>query len=84
MGEKEILLNDAKTFKTKLINAGNECVLDVWDDMMFMFQMADEYLKESHLAIDQIGKVITEQLTGERTTKVPHTPKLENSLRAEA
>ena len=84
MGEKEILLNDAKAFKDKLINAGNECVLDVWDDMMFMFQMADEYLKESHLAIDQIGKVITEQLTGERTTKVTNTPKLENSLRAEA
>ena len=84
MGEKEILLNDAKTFCEKLKRCGNECVLDVWPDMVFMFQMADEYFKESHLAIDRIGKVITEQLTGERTTKVTNTPKLENSLRAEA
>ena len=84
MGEKEILLNDAKTFRERLLRLGNECVLDVWPEMIFMFQMADEYLMESHLAIDKIGQVITEQLTGERTTKVTNTPKLENSLRAEA
>ena len=84
MGEKEILLEDAKQFRDKLVSVGNECILDVWPDMMFMFQMADEYLHESHLAIDKIGQVITEELAGERTTKVENTPVLENSLRSEA
>ena len=84
MGEKEILLDDAKAFKEKLIVNGNNCILDVWPNMMFMFQMADEYLHESHLAIDRIGKIITEDFAGEQTIKIDNTPKLENSLTFEA
>ena len=84
MGAKEILLDDAKAFKEKLIVNGNNCILDVWPNMMFMFQMADEYLHESHLAIDRIGKIITEDFAGEQTIKIENTPKLENSLTFEA
>lgn len=84
MGEKEILLDDAKEFKNKLIKAGNKCQLDIWPDMIFMFQMADEYLHESHLALDKIGKIVTENFSGEKTIKIENTPKLENSLNFEA
>ncbi|QTQ13129.1 alpha/beta hydrolase fold domain-containing protein [Treponema parvum] len=59
MGEKEILLPDAIKFKNKLEENGINCTLDVWKDMMFMFQMADEYLSSPHLALEKIGKLIT-------------------------
>ena len=84
MGEKEFLLDDAKDFRDKLINAGNKCELDVWPNMMFMFQMADEYLNESHIAIDKVGKMVTEDFTGSEPIKIQNTPKLENSLKSEA
>ena len=84
MGGKEILLDDAKEFAFNLQNAGNECVLDVWPDMMFMFQMADEYLHESHLALDKVGKVVTEDSAGKSVIEIENKPKLEHSLRSEA
>ena len=84
MGSKEILLDDAKEFAENLRAAGNECVLDVWPDMMFMFQMADEYLHESHLALDKIGKVVTEGNGGKSALQIENKPRLEHSLRSEA
>lgn len=84
MGEKEILLDDAKQFTKNLTDAGNKCELDVWPNMMFMFQMADEYLHESHLAIDKIGKVVTQNTAGEESVLVENKPKLEHSLSSEA
>lgn len=61
MGEKEILLEDAMLLQHNLKKANCECEIDVWPNMMFMFQMADEYIEESHLAIEKIGKLITRQ-----------------------
>src|SRR5574344_627434 len=59
MGEKEILLEQAKQFAELLKEAAVECTLDVWPKMMFMFQMADEYLSESHLAVEKLGNYIS-------------------------
>ena len=84
MGEKEILLDDAEEFCDNLRAAGNECELDVWPNMMFMFQMADEYLHESHLALDRIGKVVTEGTAGKSAVQIENKPRLEHSLRSEA
>ena len=84
MGEKEILLDDAKEFAENLRNAGNQCVLDVWPNMMFMFQMAHEYLHESHLALDKVGKVVTEGTGESSAVQIENKPKLEHSLRSEA
>ncbi len=84
MGEKEILLDDAKEFAFNLRNAGNECVLDIWPGMMFMFQMADEYLHESHLALDRVGKVVTDGTGAASAVQIENKPKLEHSLRSEA
>ena len=84
MGEKEILLDDAKEFADNLRAAGNECELDIWPDMMFMFQMADEYLHESHLALDKVGKIVTADTAGKEAVQIENKPRLEQSLRSEA
>ena len=59
MGEKEIFYDDAVMFQAMLRNLGRKCELDVWKGMMPMFQMADEYLSEAHLAVEKIGALIT-------------------------
>jgi len=84
MGEKEILLNDAKEFAKNLNENGTKCELDVWPEMMFMFQMADEYLHESHLALDKVGKIVTSYTAGQETIEIENKPKLEHSLKSEA
>lgn len=84
MGEKEILLDDAKAFRTRLFALGNKCELDVWDDMMFMFQMTDEFLYESHLALDKVGKVVTADLSVREAIQIENKPKLEHSLFVDA
>lgn len=84
MGEKEVLLDDAKTFKLRLEEAGSKCELDVWPDMMYMFQMADEFLYESHLALDKVGKIITEDSASQNSVQIENKPKLEHSLHADA
>lgn len=60
-GEKEILLDDAEAFAQKIIYSGGKCVLDIWPGMMFMFQMADEFLLESHEAVEKIGQYINKR-----------------------
>ena len=84
MGSKEILLDDAKEFAARLKENGSKCDLDIWDGMMFMFQMADEYLHESHLALDKVGKVVTQDSAGSESVEIENKPKLEHSLHSEA
>ena len=59
MGEKEILKNQVTQLEGLLQSADVNYVLDIWPDMMFMFQMADEYLAQSHLAIEKLGEYIS-------------------------
>ena len=84
MGSKEILLEDAKEFASRLKENGCVCELDIWKNMMFMFQMADEYLHESHLALDKVGKVVTQDSSGIESVEIQNKPKLEHSLHSEA
>ena len=84
MGEKEILLEDAKTFQQILKKAGNVCELDVWPDMMFMFQMADEFLAESHLAVERVGKLVTFQREAADELTLTRSPALESGVTVEA
>ena len=58
MGEKEILRTQVDSYAEILKKVGTECILDIWPDMIYMFQMADEYLSESHLAVEKVGKYI--------------------------
>ena len=84
MGEKEILVEDALKFCAKMKEFGNECELDIWPDMMHMFQMADEYIHESHLALDKVGKIVTEISNDNSEVRIENKPKLEESLKSEA
>ena len=84
IGSKEILLEDTKMMSTLLKEAGNECTLDIWQNMPHLFQMADEYLTEAHDALQKFSAVISgiEKNTGRQTFE--NKPRLENSLRSEA
>ena len=59
LGEKEILLEQAKELDVLLDKAGIDCTVDVWENMMYMFQMADEFLPESHLAVEKAASYIS-------------------------
>ncbi|MCR5762295.1 MAG: alpha/beta hydrolase [Treponema sp.] len=61
LGEKEILVQQAKLFEEKLKKVGVSVELDVWKNMMFMFQMADDSLTESHLALQKLGAYINKK-----------------------
>ena len=87
IGQKEILLQDAKDFKNILLEAGVDCILDEWPDMMHLFQLADEYLDEAHEALDKFSWIIAQGMEAKQNTEtisIENKPKLENSLRSEA
>lgn len=84
MGEREILLDDAKTFQKIMKKTGNVCELDVWPNMMFMFQMADEYLADSHLAVERVGKLVTFQQEEKDEQTLTRSPALESGVTGEA
>jgi acetyl esterase/lipase len=58
MGQDELLSHDVVFFENKLKKAHVPCTIDIWKKMIYMFQMADEYIEESHLAIEAVGKHI--------------------------
>ncbi len=87
VGEKEILLGDVEEFANQLKEAGRDCAVTVWPDMMHLFQLADEYLEEAHEAMDRVSYIIAtgmESKQNEKTISVHNKPKLENSLKSEA
>lgn len=84
LGSREFLLKDAEDFTKRMTALGNKCTLDVWQDMIFMFQMADQYFYESHLALDKIGKIVTGEDKKSEAVKYQNMPKLEYSLNSEA
>ena len=58
VGGKEIITRQAVEFKHLAEEAGISCTIDAWPKMMFMFQMADEFLHESQLALEKIGSLV--------------------------
>lgn len=84
MGEKEILLRDAKKFSELMKSAGVECTLDVWPEMVHLFQMADEYLEESHLAIEKVGEIIIKYGKKSENSVSDGSLQLEHSLHSDA
>ena len=59
MGEKELFNDEAFAFQAMLKGLGGKCDIDIWKKMPPLFQMADEELCESHLAVEKVGKLIT-------------------------
>ena len=59
MGEKELFLDDAEVFVAQAHDAGVDCKLDIWRDMMPLFQLVDDYIPQAHVAVERIGQLIT-------------------------
>ena len=57
-GGKELLLPKYQAFHQLLTQHGVDSVLDLWPDMIFMFQMAHEFIPQAHLAIQRVGRYI--------------------------
>lgn len=60
-GENEIMLEDTKRFQKLVEDAGGECIIDIWPKMMGMFQLMDDFLDESHLAVEKIGNFLNQR-----------------------
>jgi acetyl esterase/lipase len=60
-GKKEILFQQAQRFCDLLNSCRIKFTLDAVDDMMYMFQMADEFLTESHFAVERVGNFVNQR-----------------------
>lgn len=84
MGENEILLPDIREFAGKIEGAGGRCIVETVPKMMFMFQMADEFLPEAHDAVVRLGKMIAGTDVKHEAGVIENKPPLEKSFSAEA
>jgi acetyl esterase/lipase len=57
-GGREILADDIRRFEQKLKDNSVPHVIDIEPDMMFMFQMADEYMPQAHKAVERVCRHI--------------------------
>ncbi len=57
----ELIETDILYFQGRLRKFGIKCEVDRWEGMMHMFQRADEFLEEAHLAIEKVGKYIRDK-----------------------
>ncbi|GLU39249.1 alpha/beta hydrolase [Pseudomonas sp. NBRC 100443] len=55
VGEREVGFDDSALFAVKVRQAGGEAVLEVWPEMIHVFQQFAEDLPEARLAIEHIG-----------------------------
>ena len=59
-GSNEILLDDSIRLCEKIEKAGGRAVLDKIDDMPHLFQAVPDYFSNAHLAVEAVGKKISE------------------------
>ena len=84
VGEKELLVSDAKKMASLLRAEGNRCDVDVWEDMPHLFQLADDYFDEAHDALRKVSTIISGVGFAKGRQTFENKPRLENSLHAEA
>ena len=82
-GGEELLLQDARTFRSLLESAGVKCELDEAPGMMHLYLLADEYLSEPHLAVERVGKLVAGADGSSKTQCFENKPVLENSVKAD-
>jgi len=58
VGSAEILLDDSTRFSEKAKSAGVDVTLDVWDDLVHVFQIMALWVPEGEQAIEKIGEFI--------------------------
>jgi acetyl esterase/lipase len=62
VGDREVVLDDARTFAEKARAAGVSFYLEVWDEMIHVFQLFPAELPEARRAIARIGGFLREHL----------------------
>jgi epsilon-lactone hydrolase len=60
VGDREILLDDSRIFAEKARAAGVDVQLEIWDGMIHVFQQFASELVEARLAIDSIGRFLSQ------------------------
>ena len=58
VGTREVLLDDSKKLANKAESAGCNVKLEVWDDMVHIFQGFAPFLPEANDALKSISKFI--------------------------
>jgi acetyl esterase/lipase len=71
VGTAEILLDDSKRFAERAKAAGVETTLDVWDDMIHVWQLFALMLPEAQQAIDRISAFVKERVNPHPLTPSP-------------
>lgn len=72
VGSSEVLLDDATRLAERAKSAGVDVSLEVWDEMIHVFQLMAALLPEGQQAIDRIGEFIQEHTSAARAA-VPGT-----------
>lgn len=62
VGDDEVLLSDSTQLAERARAAGTEVELEIWPDMIHVFQAFSMILEEGRQSIDKIGKFISERL----------------------
>lgn len=62
----ELLYSDATRVAINAQKAGVSCRLQVWSDMMHVFQILAGWMPEARMAVDEIGQFVNTALTGEK------------------
>ncbi|MEQ8263960.1 alpha/beta hydrolase [Pseudohaliea sp.] len=65
VGEYEVLLDDARAFAETARGQGIEVTLELWDEMIHVFQLYANELEEGQRAIERIGEFVRHHLDGE-------------------
>lgn len=84
IGEREILLNDARRF-SNLLNKNNvPCMVDTYQNMPHLFQLVSGYFDSSYKAIAKMADIVLGVDSKQRRQVYENQPPLENSLHSEA
>ena len=62
VGERETLLDDSTRLAERAKEAGVDVTLEVWDEMIHVWQIFAPMLPEGQQAIDRIGEWVREKL----------------------
>ena len=62
VGENEIILDDSQRLAERARQAGVNVALNVWQDMIHVFQAFHRFLPEGKKSLDNIGRFISDKL----------------------
>lgn len=62
VGDRETVLDDSRDFVARAKEAGVDATLQVWDDMIHVFQQFPTQLPEARAAIDDMGRFVRRHL----------------------